>query len=713
MSGDILNKDIELVRVRYEYFYNGILTFDIRHCNYDCLFCFSKECRDKVNKKIKKKNILHVIRLENLFCDETNKRIRLKGENSNSDLKIINDNFGVGYENNNLFVDNNVDGNYFILTNIPTFVNHLFTFFTIIFPNLTAIRFTGGEITHPAFLEWFNEFLKVYYIKRKGELNLIIETNGSRYSKEPLQEDFRTFLQILNNKDINPKVHVRISLKNPVNEFYEVLTKLGSKEQLDNAIDFGLFCLEKKIEFHYTFMANYLSIDDLIEFKIKIIKKLEDGRFGNYENNLKIFFKIFQNIEFERLFYYPILFKEFLIADKLLEKEKTINSSYDLISEDEDFKEMFNKMEKIVNNRSKFTNMHMAYYARFYYRSLPAFKSDIDLNIFFHGVKQYQRLVSLFKTTFKEIKKFSERVDHLVKGESNNFEGYEGIQQFWEHTFQSRYLLENVQEELIGKKLHFTDVSIVDRIPLYPGIFYLRDFWNQSNPHFFIYTLYSERKFIKSKNSYCIFSINSNPNSHAHTDISRAIPFIIDSKHNSDLIDKILRRRVININSIILEIVNITNYVLEYQGFKIIVPLFILKLDKIEDDLEKKEITGKPFLGSIGALYDNLYFKGDNLYYLNYFIWTGLANEVDLEVSKKKAYKYLFKIFENLSIRKGSKQKYEKWLNVKYLEPKNEVIEDAELTQNFPVLGTLDSNQILDLIDKIAQNVHKFRTMVE
>ena len=65
------DKLIDLYRIRFENYYNGILTFDVHYCTYDCLFCFSKEDRYEVDNNIKNRNLRRVNIADLFFGDES------------------------------------------------------------------------------------------------------------------------------------------------------------------------------------------------------------------------------------------------------------------------------------------------------------------------------------------------------------------------------------------------------------------------------------------------------------------------------------------------------------------------------------------------------------------------------------------------------------------------------------------------------------------
>lgn len=700
-----MTNEIYLNRIRFEHFYNGVLTFDIVICNYDCLFCFSKEFRYNLKDNIKRRNI-HEIKLENLSY--INGKII---SSVASDKQYLNENFGKNEEENNLIMDKNIRGECVISTNINIFIKQLKELFLVIKPKIHQMRFTGGEVTCKEFLSWLNKFITNYYETIKGDLDLIIETNGHRFKEDTTEKDYRAFINILLNKKYNKRIHVRISLKNPRDVFYEVLTKYGTREYLDNAIDFGIFCYLNGINFHYTFLANYLSVDDLILFKKKMQEKLENKGITDLDKQLEVFFDIFRKIEFERLFHYPILFKEYILADHILGKKRIKEEDLKLLEKDKNFKHIYTSVEEKFKNQKIFTNKHKAYYTRFYFRSLPTFKNDINKNIFINDIIQYKRLIELYSLTYDKLPDFKSRVKTLLKVDESIFENYEGIQKFWELAFRSRYLLENILNDELGKEITFKNISILNRIPLYPGMFYLRDFWNQANPDFFVYTLYSERKYIDKNNLFSIFSINSNPKSHAHTDISRAIPVLIEKKDYSSLIEDLDNNQVTNFDEIKVKVINISNYRVKYDKFNIIVPIYILKLEEVG----KIEKFRTPFLGSVGGLYKNYFLnkKYDNLYYLNYFIWTGIKDKLAYKASVLKAYDYLFNKYEYISINENNSEKKERWLKMKYIEPVDDVLSEMGLIDDFTKIKADDTLKIKDFIMKISTKIdEKIRTQV-
>jgi len=303
----------------------------------------------------------------------------------------------------------------------------------------------------------------------------------------------------------------------------------------------------------------------------------------------------------------------------------------------------------------------------------------------------------------------------FLKDTENKFSGYGGIQKFWQMLYRKRFFLPNFEEFELSNTFLFKNVSIIDRIPLYPGIFYLYDFWNQSHPNFFIYTIYSERKFLKIKkygkdSNFYVFSINCNPNTHAHTDISRAIPFIIEEKStNRNLINKIIQDQVIDVKLIKLKLCDLRNYLVVFNKVQISIPLLIVEFKEL-GSIEK---TKTPFLGSIGALYNR---KNDfkDFYYLNYFIWTGINNLIKIGNMKtnqsfKKAFNYLYNFkrlirTDNLRI---------KWLDLNFIEPKDEIMDLLNMTNEFKSLSIKDKNNLINFINEISERKKEIKSRLE
>jgi len=686
-----LNQDklIELHRVRFEHFYNGVLTFDIHYCTYDCLFCFSKEGREIVKEKIKN-NTLKRVNLEDLFFGE-----EIKGHHENSVSfnqksmefkKYFDLNFGKS-ENNNLILKE-ITGDIVIETTVNQLIEKIQNILKLIKSPIKSFRFSGGDIVNSDYLDWFNDFIEKFIGKYGEKLILIIETNGSMYNTNQDDPVYNKFLKIIGKQENKQKLHIRISLKNPNDAFYKVLTKKGNKSKLHNAIDFGLYCLRKGIDFHYTIFANYLSIDDLIKFRKLIIQKLElienEVYHQDFESIEAAFDKIFKSIEYERLFYYKTVFLEYLYA-------------YDLLKGDIELRNKLKQINWNPNLAENLNNREKAYYLRFLNRTVPKFKKN-SFSIFEADLVQYKKLLDLYSKNNQSLKVEIENKEKII------FEGYKGILDFWELLFGSRFLLFRPNEKRISSNLQFQNVSIVNRVPLYPGIFYLFDFWAQSRPNYFIYTLYAERKYFSIDNGKnYIFSLNSNPDTHAHTDISRAIPIIIDNTNpkNKALINDLIKDHVIDINYIDLKIKEITNYNVNFKNFNINVPFYVLEFLTVDYDKNNKRKT--PFLGSIGALYDNLWIHKDFFAYLNYFTWTGLDSTDQIKASKRKAINYLHD-FQNLS---EDNQDQFKWLDLKIFEPKDEIFESIGLKEKF--IRSLDNQEFKELLGEISENIDKIK----
>lgn len=691
MKSLIQNKLIELHRVRFEHFYNGVLTFDIHYCTYDCLFCFSKEGRNIVKKNLKNKTIKRV-NLDNLFFGEEYKEYHRNRVNFNQNSMKYKDcfnlNFGNSEYDNNLILKK-ITGDIVIETTVNQLIEKIQYILKLIKSPIKSVRFSGGDIVNSDYLDWFNDFIEKFIEKYGEKLILIIETNGSRYNTNQEDPVYNKFLKIIGKQENKRRIHIRISLKNPNDAFYKVLTKKGDKSKLYNAIDFGLYCLRKDIDFHYTIFANYLSIDDLIKFRKIIIQKLKTIENEVYHQGFKsieaAFDKIFKSIEYERLFYYKIVFLEYLHA-------------YDLLKGDIELRNKLNQINLKLNLEQNLNNREKAYYLRFLNRTVPKFKKN-SFNIFEADLIQHKKLLDLYSRNNQNLKVEIENEESII------FEGYKGILDFWELLFGSRFLIFRPNEKKFSSNLRFQNISIVNRVPLYPGIFYLFDFWAQSRPNYFIYTLYAERKCFSIDNgkSY-IFSLNSNPDTHAHTDISRAIPIIIDStkSENKALINDLNKNNVIDINYVDLKIKEITSYNVNFEDFNINVPFYVLEFLTVDYDKNNKKKT--PFLGSIGALYDNLWIHKDFFAYLNYFTWTGLDSTDQIKASIKKAIDYLYD-FQNLS---EENQENFKWLDLKILEPKDEIFESIGLKKKF--IRLLDNQDFKELLGELSEkNIEKIK----
>ncbi len=689
-------KVIELHRVRFEHFYNGVLTLDIHYCTYDCLFCFSKEGRYKVEENLDSGKIRKVYLKDIYFFDENKEHNENRvnfNENSKIHEEFFEKEFGISDDKNNLIPKKYI-GEIIIITSTRTLVEKIKHILKLKNFPIKSIRFSSGDIVNSEFLDWFNEFIVEFFNKfQKENLILIIETNGSRFNlQKDIDPTFAKFLELLKDETYKEKIHLRISLKNPNDAFYRVLTKKGDNLKLKRAIDFGIHCLKNNISFHYTIFANYLSIDDLIQFKKLILQKLDviDKSFfkDRFDNKEDAFNHIFKLIEYERLFYYKTNFKEYLVAYYF------IKGDYNLKKYIEDF-EWSKKLREMASiYKLEFNGRHKAYYKRFLNRTVPKFKKN-GFSIFENDLIQHKKLLKIYEEYISLQETSNLKVDEKQR-ESNSFDGYKGILDFWELAFGSRFLHYRPYKGKLTLNLKFQNVSIVNRIPLYPGIFYLYDFWAQSKPNYFIYTLYAEREYMKLKNDeYYVYSINSNPDTHAHTDISRAIPILIKKSkfgnEKANLIDDLEKNHVIDIEDLELELKNILNYVINFENFEINVPFFILELKIINYNSQK--IKSTPFLGSIGALYDNLLFYEKYTPYLNYFYWTGIKYDKQVNPSFRKAIKYLF---EFQSIQKDEEDMLD-WLQLKIIEPKDEILELLKLKSK------LDENMNKFIIENISQ----------
>ena len=701
-----MNDEIYLHRVRYEHFYNGVLTFDIHYCNYDCLFCFAKDFRYEIEDKLgRNTNNLFEVKLDNIKYDKQENKLHLIGPDSEKASNFIDCDFGKGDKHNNLIKKAQIS-NCVIITSVSTLVLKFNEIFYNLFPNLKTIRFSGGENLHLSFLPFLNSFIIDLSEKIKKDIIIIIETNGARFDISSNDKDIKEFIKIINDEKYKQKIHIRISLKNPTDEFYEVLTRYGKNQQLSNAIDFGLYCNNNKISFHFTIIANFLSIDDLITFRNKIFHKIKGN---DHKLKEKIFSEIIGHLEFERLFFCESIFKEYIVAEDILKNQGQSNELKVLL-EDNIWKKKYNKFKNHYDKLA-FSNAHRAYYHRFFNRIIPKFNILSD-NIFLEDLIQYKKLIKLFTESGSSslIKNYN-----FLKNTKNEFSGYAGIQKFWQMLYKNRFFLPNFEEFELSNTFLFKNISIIDRIPLYPGIFYLYDFWNQSHPNFFIYTLYSERKFLKIKkngtySNFYVFSINNNPNTHAHTDISRAIPFFIEDKStNKNLIKQIIQEQVIDVDLIKLKLCDIRNYLVVFNKFQLSVPLLIVEFK----ELGSIEETKTPFLGSIGALYNR---KNDfkDFYFLNYFIWTGINNLIEIGNLKtnhsfKKAFDYLYN-FKSLS--KSGSLKI-KWLDLNFIEPKDEIMDLLNITNEFNSINIKDKNNLIKFMSEISTRKKEIKSRLE
>ena len=699
-----MTSEIYLNRIRFEHFYNGVLTLDIHHCPYDCIFCFSKGWRYLVTDNLKNGTV-HELPLKNIIFNDKEKKIGLRIENEDKDYIIFN--FGKSESKNNLIKKKNKSGDCVIVTNPQEIVDKIETVFFKLKKDVDLIRFSGGEPTHPDFIEHLNNFMEILFQNKKLEnIKFLVETNGYRFN-DFIKGDFEyiRFIDLLKKYKDSKRMHVRISLKNPIPKFYNILTKCGMEENLENAIDFGIFCFKEGIDFHYTLVANYLSVYDLKFLKEKILEKLKNVPFIVDEE--QEFFNIFNNIEFERLFYYDTIFKEYMIADKLLENQKFIEEQFKLFLKDIIWVKKYDEMKIIFEE--KFTNTHEAYYDKFFERTIPIFDEN-DGNPFHLDIIQYKTLKTLYKEIILSKGSPKRNLDFLKTSEKNKFNEYLGIQQFWELMFQSRYLLYHNRHEELCKQFEFKNISIINKLPLYPGIFYIFDFWHQAHPNNFIHTLYAEREYMELKISengeekeYYVFSINCNPWTHAHTDISRAIPFFIETiENNKELIELIKSNEVVNLESLDVSIIDIRSYAVKYRNFEIIVPFYILKY--VGSGIYQAKRT--PFLGSIAAFYKESSKDSTNLIYLNYFFWTGIKKKEDKSnYSIEKAFSYLEKFQNVLKI----KEPDENWLKIFCFEPKlfileNSVNEDNEnLKQVFDNLEISVDGEIYGFLESLSK----------
>ena len=692
----MIDNHIILDRIRFEHFYNGVLTFDIHHCFYDCIFCFSKKWRYKFDEKRElQTEKIHEIPLSNI--ELIDKRIKLK--KVNKDKQFIDFDFGPNEKHNNLIFRNKI-GECVISTNPEELVKKIESLFIKLDENLNLIRFSGGELTHEDFIDLLNDFLEIFYKNDNlKDVKFLVETSGYRFNINSNER----FLNNLKKFKDNHRLHVRISLKNPVSEFYEVLTKRWKDFNLENAINLGIFCFDNGIDFHYCVVANYLSVYDLHVLKEKLLEKLKTTKSKDIE---KDFFDIFNNIEFERLFYYETLFKEYLIADKLLEHQNFSEEHFNFLLKDKTWSKNYEIMDFIYRGKN-FTNTHEAYYDKFHERTIPRFQKE-DGTPFRLDIKQYKLLENRYKEHFLEGCKPKKNLGFLNPRKKKVFIGYQGIQEFWELFFHSRYLLYHNKNEKLSKKIEFNDISILNKLPLYPGIFYIFDFWHQAHPNYFIHILYAEREYFKiviTENNeikeFYIFSINCSPWSHAHTDISRSIPFFIENTEiNKPIIDKIKVKEVIDVGTLIVSISDIRNYVVKYKDFSINVPFYILEYNKAENINE----DNSPFLGSIAALYKEPSKNSKEFIYLNYFFWTGIEKDETKEnYSIIKAFDYLER-FQKLEDKESNLTLFE----IYCFEPKMFLLEELVNKDNVTFRDELNKLNLEednpdDFIEKLSK----------
>jgi uncharacterized Fe-S cluster-containing radical SAM superfamily protein len=614
--------EFELLKIRFEYFYNGCLTFDFPECDYDCKFCFSKEYRKKFSD-YKKKNEINPIHFNELNFNQFPKQIPEKYKN------LINTDFGnianKDYQHLLLKTMEN-SKNYFLVSDIDDFINKIPQIVQLIPYKFNKIRFSGGEIL--CRLDWFNIFLEKFFANPDLiNIKLIIETNGSRYNKESSE-----IIELIRNIEAHiDRVYLRISLKNPNEKLYQVITNSKYSGFL-NALQFGVYCYSKNIRFHFSVMANYLVLDDFYLLKTKLI---EIGL------NQKIVWEIIKNMEFERLFLYDGVFYEYLSIIESL--DLTSNFQFDVILDDR-YKNLVQIKRNYLNSIKdpKFKNSLISYYYRFIERTVPQIIIK-DYPIF---IKENQ---PPYKIITNDLLKSENSNNETEKSQKLIYNGYEGIASFWKDSLLTRFFFEGDNKTQLTKSITFRNICLLNRIPKYPGIFYLKDFWNYSNPYFFIYALYSDFHQGNIFEDYYVFGINFNPDSHAHTDISRAIPIVIDNKKFPELIMNIEKNQVINLKEINVEIRAKTEYSIKYDIFELKVPFLVLELSPIQEKYEifynDKEIH--PFLGNLDALYKTVEIT-NKYYYMNYFIWTGIGKQ-NYESTVKKAQDYLDKYqnFEN------------------------------------------------------------------
>ncbi|MHA1697600.1 MAG: hypothetical protein ACTSWN_02025, partial [Promethearchaeota archaeon] len=560
MNIGIDNKGVlEFTRIRFEYFYNGVLTFDLAKCNLNCLFCFAK---------ITRKNYKN---LDNIKINLNDIEFKIGAENNENTIILKNKdlvnyiNLSFGKEENNL-INKEYENKkrikvVFTVDNISELILKIKEIISLK-PSFRSFRFSGGEISQ--YFDWFNEFLEKFFEDSNNNLNLIIETNGTFFNEENTRTDNESkFLELLKkitkNKKKKNRLYIRISLKNPYHAFYKVLTQNGSEKNLEQAIKFGIFCEKHGINYHYTFMANFLTLDDIYYFKVRLnkIKELKE--------NPSFFMKNFMKLEFEKMFYYKGVFEEIIIATYLLEKDECQTDVFaNLLKKvdkyTQDYKEQAESRRK--KQFSEFTREEKDYLDLFRKRAFPTFK--IETNIFQQQLKHLKNLMNSYLESLTKEKDQQNR--SKINGKKDNvqiFDGYEGLQEFWMRAFQNRYFLQN-NMEFPKKYITFKNVSLLDRIPLYPGIFYTRDFWKQNNPSFFSYALYAESEYLELATDTYLFSINANPHSHAHTDISRAIPIIIridkNNRNKQKIINKIRNNQVIFFEEISAYIQDFSNY---------------------------------------------------------------------------------------------------------------------------------------------------------
>ena len=152
----MIDGTIFLNRIRFEHFYNGVLTFDIFLCPYDCIFCFSKKWRYKSEQKGEDQTEkTYELKLNNIEFDLVKKKIKLKEENK--DKEYIDFDFGPNEKHNNLIFRNKI-GDCVISTNPEELVKKIESVFIKIDENLKLIRFSGGELTHEDFIDLLNDF---------------------------------------------------------------------------------------------------------------------------------------------------------------------------------------------------------------------------------------------------------------------------------------------------------------------------------------------------------------------------------------------------------------------------------------------------------------------------------------------------------------------------------------------------------------------------
>ena len=237
---------IKIFKIRYEYFYGGILTIDTVGCNINCAFCYTKMVRRErsyINFEEFLKN-----------CEYSN-------------IENIKNRTTWSFENNNEYIE--VEPQIISQSLLKFAKKHHFK----------KIRFSSGEPTYK--IREFIDFCKKFNEVRTDEI-FILETNGVNLG---VKEDY-----LIKMKDFKTWIYIRLSLKTPNKVKYEKIC--GSLIQYElSRIAFKNLVDIMEIPFHITFVWDIMDKYDFLEI-LKISQKY----------NLI-------NFEYETIYYYPHVMK--------------------------------------------------------------------------------------------------------------------------------------------------------------------------------------------------------------------------------------------------------------------------------------------------------------------------------------------------------------------------------------------------------------------